>query len=1180
MITVLYSAESTTAPDGICSALAEEARSYNLDTDPYVIELRGRDDQKANRELISVTQKQKTFCIEQLQALDLRASTLGKELGHSIASWYVSRCISRFKQGLSSGDSLLTELSDSERSHLASILSRIEAHKTPTDFGVLTMTNKAQMLVHTLQQYADPSLRGIIFVEQRIAVTALVELLGRIPEINSRYRIASFVGTSTSSKRKVSVADLVDVRDQQADLDAFRSGSKNLMICTSVLEEGIDVSSCNLVVCFELPANLVSFVQRRGRARKSGSKYVLFVSSSDRKKQKKPWEELEAQMREQYMDDTRQLEWKMGGEPQPSDKSFRIDATGAVLTLDNAKAHLFHFCSVGTIDASNYVDLRPEFNVDQDPASALWTATVDLPSFVHTRIRHAISSQDWQSPDLAIKDAAFEAYVALYKHGLINDNLLPLTKEYAPETGQHLDQPTIACVSDRKPSLTIHQNSDHEWHCAMVSVCLGAETLVDMMMWMPFPPPSLGDFLLHWNQELAYTLQLQPCTSASILIDAGQLKLMRASTKLLLRSIHASRMSREADDFPVLFTPVGVDDMEGWLEDVQGLQSASAFYSRNGHFKHAGLVRVASQTGRTFFLHGIEAKGVSGAESDQLRVLNFPKRKDFLHPMSSDSSTNAAYSSIHAFPLSDCTIDLLPAKYTIFAAFVPSILHRIDTALLAVELNSTILLDVGISDALLVLEAISAPAAGEVHDYNRLEYLGDTCLKHCTELQVMAQHPTWPESYLTVERDRMVRNTNLAKAALDLGLEKFILTKPFTGSKWRPPYVSEILLTQPKQRQMSTKTLADVVEALIGAAYVDGGLEKALLCIRTLLPTERWHPPQQCFDVLIGELHPSEVTNLALLERLVGHKFAHPTLLVEAITHVSLPGNRTGLSLERLEFLGDSVLDVLVTPKLFAHPRKLRHDQLHGIHEAVVNSAFLGHLCLNFDVEEETQKVVSHGGFPEIEKQTRKIHLYDFLRCGAQLAPLKKKTLAAFNELRAEIDEALASSKEYPWPALVAERPQKFFCDLVESILGALFVDTRGDMAVCEAFAQKLGIFRHMERISNDCVDTLSPKERIGIIADREAVRYVNKRSENEDKKQRFMCTVMVGEESVATVVDCGSKEEAEVKAAHKACKTLASQPHRVARKRKVDAADMSSSAVGDAMEVDEPSSAGATETS
>lgn len=1078
--TVLYSSGDPVISEAICSALAREAKSYDLNIDPYVVDLkkRGREDPKATKELSKVMSKGKTYCLEQIRALDLRAFTLETELGPLIAAWYVSKCIEKFKEGLASETTVLPDLSEHERAHMAEILLRVESCKSPmtseTALKSEDITDKARQFIQALKKCASPSLRGIIFVEQRVQVTALAELLRRVPEIRAAYQIGSFVGTSPSSKRKGSIADLVDLRDQQADLDDFRSGAKNLMICTSVLEEGIDVSSCNLVICSELPANLVSFVQRRGRARKSGSKYVLFVSKDDQKKQNRPWETLEAQMKELYMDDTRQLKGKDDDDLELGDKMYGVDATGAVLILDNAKAHLYHFCSVGTLDASIYIDLRPEFDAVQDPVTKLWTATVDLPSFVHVNVRHARSSQDWKSEDMAVKDAAFEAYIALHRNGLINDNLLPLTKQYGPEAGQHLDQPAIVSVSERKSTWRndIPESDPSEWYWAKLNISFSGETVVDMLVLTQFTAPKLSDFDLFWKRDVTYSVRLQLSNTYPLAFNDGTLERFRAATKFVLSSVHASRMLADANDFPVLFVPAGGDDLGRWLQEVQGKRSAAELLEI-GDLANAGLVHVSSQPGRTFFL---DTSKEAIRFDQELALRSFSKRRDFLHPVTSDTGASAAYSKVQSYPISECTVDRLPAKYAIFAAFAPSIMHRMDTARLALELNNTILEDVHIFDSSLVLEAISAPAAGETNDYNRLEYLGDTCLKHCTELQVMAQHLTWPESYLTVERDRMVRNTNLAKAAMDLSLDKYILTKPFTGSKWRPPYMSEILSAEPGQRQMSTKTLADVVEALVGAAFVDGGIGKALACITTLLPTETWFEPRVCFDLMINELRPTEVTNLTSLEHLIGHKFTNPTLLVEATTHVSFPYNKTGLSLERLEFLGDSVLDMLVTPKIFAHRRKLRHDQLHGVHEALVNAAFLGHLCMSYGIEEPMQEVLSTGGDAlEIKTSHRTLHLYDFLRCGSQLLPLKQKSLAAFENLREEIDEALATSKEYPWSALIASHPQKFFCDLVESILGALFVDTRGDMSVCEAFAERLGIFKHMNRILDDNGDTLSP---------------------------------------------------------------------------------------------------------
>ena len=81
----------------------------------------------------------------------------------------------------------------------------------------------------------------------RAQVTALAELLRQTPDVAASFRIGTFVGTSASSYRKVSVADLADLRAQSSDLESFRNGEKNLMIATNVLEEGIDISACNLV---------------------------------------------------------------------------------------------------------------------------------------------------------------------------------------------------------------------------------------------------------------------------------------------------------------------------------------------------------------------------------------------------------------------------------------------------------------------------------------------------------------------------------------------------------------------------------------------------------------------------------------------------------------------------------------------------------------------------------------------------------------------------------------------------------------------------------------------------------------------------------------------------------------------------------------------------------------------
>ena len=44
-----------------------------------------------------------------------------------------------------------------------------------------------------------------------------------------------------------------------------------------MLEEGMDIPKCNLVVKFDLPNDCCSYIQSKGRARHSSSKYYIMV---------------------------------------------------------------------------------------------------------------------------------------------------------------------------------------------------------------------------------------------------------------------------------------------------------------------------------------------------------------------------------------------------------------------------------------------------------------------------------------------------------------------------------------------------------------------------------------------------------------------------------------------------------------------------------------------------------------------------------------------------------------------------------------------------------------------------------------------------------------------------------------------------------------------------------------
>jgi ribonuclease III len=78
------------------------------------------------------------------------------------------------------------------------------------------------------------------------------------------------------------------------------------------------------------------------------------------------------------------------------------------------------------------------------------------------------------------------------------------------------------------------------------------------------------------------------------------------------------------------------------------------------------------------------------------------------------------------------------------------------------------------------------------------------------------------------------------------------------------------------------------------------------------------------------------------LEHALGHRFEHPELLDAALVHSSYASERPGLAdNERLEFLGDAVLQMAVTDHLYATYPDLPEGQLAKVRAGVVNREVL-----------------------------------------------------------------------------------------------------------------------------------------------------------------------------------------------------------------------------------------------
>jgi Fanconi anemia group M protein len=123
------------------------------------------------------------------------------------------------------------------------------------------------------QQLADkPGARTIVFAQFRDTAETLVRELGQVPGL----RPVRFVGQATRGK-DVGLSQ----REQAEIIDGFRSGKHNILVSSSVGEEGLDIPQVDLVVFYEPVPSEIRTIQRRGRTGRARPGRVVVLLSRD-----------------------------------------------------------------------------------------------------------------------------------------------------------------------------------------------------------------------------------------------------------------------------------------------------------------------------------------------------------------------------------------------------------------------------------------------------------------------------------------------------------------------------------------------------------------------------------------------------------------------------------------------------------------------------------------------------------------------------------------------------------------------------------------------------------------------------------------------------------------------------------------------------------------------------------
>ncbi|KAJ8664854.1 hypothetical protein QAD02_006516 [Eretmocerus hayati] len=234
-----------------------------------------------------------------------------------------------------------------------------------------------------------------------------------------------------------------------------------------------------------------------------------------------------------------------------------------------------------------------------------------------------------------------------------------------------------------------------------------------------------------------------------------------------------------------------------------------------------------------------------------------------------------------------------------------------------------------------------------------------------------------------VDVDKLVRETEHKLEILKNELVSSCLDSERVSS-----FIPYNLITQ---HSIPDKSIADCVEALIGAYLIACGPRGALLFMSWLgihvLPTEKvvlyqekkpenmpsgslpyeksidsdgkimWtqlrykqlpEPPSPLF---LNVPNPYLELDLMLdgydvLERSICYRFRNRSYLLQAFTHASYQPNRLTDCYQRLEFLGDAVLDYLITRHLYEDPRQHSPGALTDLRSALVNNTIFASLAV------------------------------------------------------------------------------------------------------------------------------------------------------------------------------------------------------------------------------------------
>ena len=339
------------SPSYNVAALEAVISRMDIENDPYIRSLRAqlaripRDSphySKVDKKLSKAISEENTYTHRGLRDFARAAAEICSDVGPWAADWYVMKVLKQAQSVYSPYKNPIPVLRHSEKGYLFEILASVKTIPVSYDpeHLIAGISDKTRALAECLddeRRFAESDgeiYSGIVFVTRRDTVLALAEVLEHHPLTTKTFQTGCLLGNSDNSLRHyfLDITRRILPQTQEEVLLDFKVGTKNLIVSTSVAEEGIDIQACGNVVRWDIPVNMASWAQSRGRARRQKSTFVLMFDDHNlHHNLVEKWERIEKEMQASYNNTRPRLRDETNDNIEPTDTEYRdfsVEPTG------------------------------------------------------------------------------------------------------------------------------------------------------------------------------------------------------------------------------------------------------------------------------------------------------------------------------------------------------------------------------------------------------------------------------------------------------------------------------------------------------------------------------------------------------------------------------------------------------------------------------------------------------------------------------------------------------------------------------------------------------------------------------------------------------------------------------------------------------------------------------------